>query len=313
MKSVKKYLKMISPWNNMEEMPVAVYTLKKLLAFCVIYFIAAVVGEGIVIGGLTALGYDPLHGIMPDGNAAMLLQYYGFCIFLIGAIIYCKCIEKRQIKTMGFQKSIYDYLAGAGIAMILLVIIMGIACITGGISYVGIYTKNDCAYMFALLGGLMIQGAAEEALCRGFLMTSLLKKHSVWAAIFISSTAFAFPHFGTLFAAEFKYRVVGIINLYLVSVIFSLLALSRMNIWVSCGLHSVWNFLLYGIFGLALSGSEANDAGIICFKVNGENLLNGGMYGMEASMITTIILGLTVVILWKYWSAQKMWREKDGI
>lgn len=301
MKQIKNYLKMINPFNNMEEMPTPLYAVKKALAFLLLYYVTGLVGgEVLIIGGLTLMGYDPLHGVMPAEPIASLIPYYGFSVFLLAAILYCKLVEKRTIKSMGFNKKIFDYLIGGVIAIFLLVIIMGVCCLTGGISYVGMAKEIDYTYMIALLVGLMIQGAAEEGLCRGFLMPSLLKKMNTPAAILISSTAFAFPHFFTLFEADLGYAVVGTVNLYLVSAIFSLLALRRTNIWVACGLHSIWNFMLYGFFGLTLSGSEAGTAGVISFTVNEFSLINGGVYGIESSILTTIVLGAVVVLLCKF-------------
>lgn len=62
-------------------------------------------------------------------------------------------------------------------------------------------------------------------------------------AIAISSTAFAYPHFATLFEAETEFAIIGTINLYLVSTVFSLLVITRSNIWTACGLHGIWSKL----------------------------------------------------------------------
>lgn len=309
MKQVKKYFKMISPFNNMQEMPGAIYAVKKMLAFLAIYFSAAVLGEAVIIGGLMAMGYNPLQGDMPTENLAGvvvgLFPYYGFIIFILLTILYCKLVEKRTLRSLGFRKPVLDYLIGAVIAVILLAVIMGICCITGCISFEGMNEEVSYGYLLALLVGFIIQSMGEEILCRGFLMPSLLKKVSVPVAVLVSSTAFALPHFTSFSEMEMKFRVVGILNLYLVSAIFSLLVIYRSNIWGACGLHGVWNFLLYGVFGLNLSGSEENAAGVLLFKVEESNILNGGEYGIEASVITLAVLGVAVVLAWKYYSRDK--------
>lgn len=304
MKQVKKYLNMISPFNNMQDMPYTIYIVKKVLAFFVIYFGAAIVGEAIILSGLAVMGYDPLQGDMPVGNE--LLPYYGFIIFILLTILYCKQIEKRTMRSIGFTKDVFDYIVGLIVAVILLGAIMGICCITGCISYEGIRENVHYGYLLAMFGGFIIQSMGEEILSRGFLMLSLLKKLSIPLAIFISATVFAFPHFFTLFEMESKFVIIGIMNLYLISVIFSLLVICRSNIWTACGLHGVWNFLLYGVFGLTLSGSDANTAGVLCFHVNEPNILNGGMYGIESGIITTVMLGGVVILLCKYYIKRKV-------
>lgn len=307
MKQAKQYLRMINPFNDTQEIPNAVYVMKKILAFIILYYCAAVIGEAIIIGGVSAMGYDPLHGEMPAGSE--LFPYYGYSIFILCTVLYCKLIEKRNLRSMGFSKSVWDYIVGAGIAVIILAVIMGMCCITGCISYEGISKNANYGYLVILFGGFIIQSMGEEVLCRGFLMPTLLKKVSMPVAVFISSTAFAFPHFSSLFEMEMQFRIVGALNLYLISVIFSLLILCRSNIWVACGLHGVWNFLLYGVFGLNLSGNEANAAGILSFKVETSTILNGGIYGIESSIITTIVLAIAAALLYKWYSGNRKTKE----
>lgn len=302
MKQIKMYLRKVSPLNDMKEMTTTLYICKKMLTFFFLYAVAAILGEVIIIGGLYVLGYDPLHGIMPTGNMGRLLPYYGFSIFLFVAIVYCRVVEKRNLQSMGFNKRITDYLLGSIIAIVLLAVIMVVCCLTDTIVYAGINHNIDGAYIFALLIGLMIQSMAEEALCRGFLLQALLKRTTNPVAIVLSSTAFVFPHCLSLFETDIIYAFIGIINLYLISAIFSLLVLSRSNIWLSCGLHSIWNFVLYGIFGLTLSGADTNKSGVLCFGIDSYNIINGGEYGIESSIVTTIILSVVVAMLIRCWN-----------
>lgn len=273
------------------------YLLKKLLAFFLLYLGAAVLGELLIIGGLYAFGFDPLHGIMPPGALGGLLPYYGFIVFLLAAVLYCRFAEKRDLSSMGFTRHAGDYIIGMVIAALLLLLIIGICCLTKTIFYTGINQNIDAVYLIALFIGLMIQGAAEEALCRGFLMQSLLKKAPVPLAILLSSTAFAVPHIFTLAESDWIYALIGIVNLYLISAIFSLLILCRMNLWISCGLHTAWNFLLYGIFGLTLSGSHADMPGVFLFEMRSLHILTRGAYGIEAGIAATAILIPTLFIL----------------
>ena len=59
----------LNPFNNETNMSSAEYIIKKLMAFILIYFFSAVLGEGVIIGILYGMGYDPLHGIMPVGSS----------------------------------------------------------------------------------------------------------------------------------------------------------------------------------------------------------------------------------------------------
>ena len=300
----------LSPFNNSEDMSTWEYVIKKLLAFVVLYCFAAVLGEGIIIGMLCGMGYDPLHGIMPTGVIGELLPYYGFIVFLLVTVIYCKFIEKRGMKSMGFSSKIADFFVGALLAVVLIVVIIGLSCVFDSMVFNGFSEKGNNVHLVRWLLAFVIQGVAEEVMCRGFLLQALLKKTSMSMAIIISSTAFAFPHFFTLFESELLYAIIGVVNLYLISIIFSLLVILRSNIWIAFGLHSIWNFVLYGIMGLSVSGSESKSEGLIQFCVKDANILNGAEYGMEASIIATLILALVVFGLAKIYKDRM---GKNGI
>lgn len=300
----KSIIYTLSPFNNETNMSGAEYIIKKLFAFVLIYGVSAVLGEGIIIGILFGMGYDPLHGVMPEGQISELLLYYGFVIFSLVTLLYCRFVEKKNIKSIGFSGKPIDYLAGALLASILLVIIIGIGCIFDSITFCGFNINVNVKSLFLWILAFGIQGAAEEIMCRGFLLNSLRDRISVPLAILISSTAFVFPHLSGLIEADFVYAMVGIINLYLISVIFSILVLWRSNIWIACGLHSVWNFILYVIMGLSLSGSESITKGVILFSVKDASILNGAEYGIEASIITTVVLGMLLFVMSKRWKGR---------
>ncbi len=306
----KSIIYKLSPFNNETNMSAAEYTIKKLLAFILIYSFSAVLGEGVIIGILYGMGYDPLYGVMPQGQISELLFYFGFLIFSVVTLLYCKFVENRTIKSVGFSGNPIEYLAGALLSVILLVLIISIGCIFNSITCLGFNTNVSVKNLFLWIVAFGIQGATEEIMCRGFLLNSLKRRISIPLAIMISSTAFVFPHLLSLFEADYLYAMVGIINLYLISIIFSIFVLWRSNIWIACGLHSVWNFMLYVIMGLSLSGSESISKGVILFGAKDANMLNGAEYGIEASIITTVVLGMLLFVMVKRWKGRI---DKSGI
>lgn len=305
---ISYYLSVIShlnPFKNDPNRSVAEYTIKKLLAFVLIYCFSAVLGEGIIIGVLYRMGYDPLHGVMPAGQIGELLPYYGFLVFLFVTIAYCRLVEKKTMQSIGFSGNAADYLAGVLLAAILLAIIIGINCISGSMIFLEWKAKVDFESLFLWILAFGIQGAAEEMMCRGFLLHSLLEKISIPKAVMISSSAFVLPHLMSLLEADFAYAIVGIMNLYLISIVFSMLVLRRSGLWIACGLHSAWNFILYVIMSLSLSGVESTSKGIILFGVKDAGLLNGAAYGIEAGLITTAVLGILATLILKGWQCEK--------
>lgn len=300
----------LNPFNNETDMSSVEYIIKKILAFILIYVFSAVLGEGVIIGILYGMGYDPMHGIMPAKEICEWLRYDGFILFFLVTLMYCRVVEKKKISSLGFGKNLMEYLAGVLVAVILLGIIAGAGCLCTSIEFCGFNTPVSGRNIFLWVVAFAVQGAAEEMMCRGFLLHTLKDKLSILSAILISSTAFVFPHLSSLFEADFIYRVIGIVNLYLVSVAFSLLVLWRSNVWIACGLHSAWNFILYVLMALSLSGSESISSGVVRFRLKEGSIFNGAEYGLEASVITTVVLGVLIVVILKIWKGRK---DKDGI
>lgn len=67
---------------------------------------------------------------------------------------------------------------------------------------------------------------------------------------------------------------------------------------MACGLHSFWNAILFCILGLNLSGNDGSVTAVFNMQSVGKNIWNGGSYGIESSVITTIVLALAAEMIW---------------
>lgn len=214
------------------------------------------------------------------------------------ALAYWKFIEKKPLSEMGLTKHFGNYFIGAITGVLLLTVSVVAIILTGNIEYHGVFENADILVIVLLVGGFVVQGATEEILCRGIVLHTLKEKTSLWIAIAVSTIMFVLPHWSSLFAGETIYGVIGVANLVLISIIFSLLTICFKSIWAACGLHSFWNAILYSILGLNLSGNDGTVTAIFNMQSVGENIWNGGVYGIEASIITTVVLTIATVLIW---------------
>jgi membrane protease YdiL (CAAX protease family) len=286
---IKKVVKSINPFNQNDNILTSLYIVKKILAFVSIYVIGVIIAEPIVIALHFAIGLNIFKGEMLSMQSMLLMKYYGYICMLVVCLVYCKKVERRSLKDIGFNSKFSSYFLGSFLGIIILGVSLGLIVLTKNMAFNGLATNLNFTIIFAFLGAFIVQGAMEETLCRGFLMTSLSKKVSNVAAIGISSLVFVYPHFSSLFINGVIYGVIGAINLILVSIIFSLLVISGKNIWIACGMHSFWNFCAFNVFGLNLSGTERSTA-ILSFTSSSKNIINGGAYGIESSIVTTLVL-----------------------
>lgn len=61
------------------------------------------------------------------------------------------------------------------------------------------------------------------------------------------------------------------------------------TIWVAIGMHWAWNFLEGNIFGCPVSGEPPFGTHLITPVLLGEDIMTGGSFGPEASIITVIV------------------------
>nr|WP_177296292.1 type II CAAX endopeptidase family protein [uncultured Blautia sp.] len=295
---MKQFLKNISPFNNRTEMPTLLFVVKKILAFWLCYIAGLFIAEGAVIILHFALGKNMLVGDVFDPQTITLIMYYGYIVMAGVALLYWKLIEKKPLSEMGLTKRFGNYLIGILAGVLLLAVSVAAIVFTGSIKYHGIYNNADILMILLLFGGFIIQGATEEILCRGIVLHTLKEKTSVAVAVNVSTVLFIMPHCSSLFEQGVVYGILGVCNLALISTIFSLLTIRFKSIWAACGLHSFWNAILYSVLGLNLSGNDETVTAIFNMQSVGKNIWNGGEYGIEASIITTVVLAIAAAIIW---------------
>ncbi|MBO4462503.1 MAG: CPBP family intramembrane metalloprotease [Lachnospiraceae bacterium] len=297
MSKIKEFIKDISPLNNRSEMPMLIYLIKVIIIFWFVKFGSEIICEGAVIGLHFACGKNPLQGEIFEGNVITLITYFGYALMVGIFFLYWKLFQKKTIAELGFTKKCGTYLIGMIIGAILVVVSVFSIIATGAITYNGKLDNIDYLYIFLMFGVFICQGMMEEVLCRGIVMQLLRNKTSIPIAVGVSTILFTIPHILNMTGESAVIIIFAIINLILISLIFSALTICTGSIWAACGFHSIWNFILYNILGLNLSGNDEMTAAIFDMKSVGSNILNGGVYGIEASVVTAAILAVVLIII----------------
>ena len=297
MRKIIQFIKNISPFNGRTEMPKILYIIKVILVFYVFKFGSELVGEALAIGVHFACGKNPLEGEMFDMNTITIISYLGYGVMIGVVILLWKLFQKKNPSELGFTKNIGSYFIGILAGTVLLAVCVVPVVLTGSIKFNGIFENIDTGMVLSMIPCFIFQGAMEEVLCRGVVQQLLTKNVSVPVAFAVSAVLFTIPHLGNMDGASPAIKVIGVVNLVLMSVVFSALAHRFKNIWVTCGFHSVWNYILYTVMGLNLSGKDEIVASIFDMSTVGDNVLNGGSYGIEAGIVTTVVLAVTVLIL----------------
>ncbi len=294
---MKELLKDISPFNSRTKMPTVLFVVKKILVFWLCYITGLLIAEGAVILLHFAFGKNMLVGDVFDTRTITLITYYGYIIVSGVALLYWKSIEKKPLSEMGLTKRFGSYFIGVVTGIILLAVSTFVIVLTGSIEYHGVFENIDILSIVLFFGGFAVQGATEEFLCRGIILHTLKERTSPRFATAVSTFLFIIPHWSSLFDNGMIYGIMGIVNLILISIIFSMLTIRFESVWAACGLHSCWNAVLYCVLGLNLSGNNETVIAVFDMRSVGENIYNGGKYGIEASVITIVVLAVAAALL----------------
>ncbi len=247
------------------------------------------------------IGLKTLHFITSSVNLPYALNDFlmlslSFIFISIIVFLYIKFIEKRPVFTIGFYKEnkLKHFLKGFLIGGLLFSIIIFLLFITNHISLdrnPNILTGYKALLpVLIIIPGWIIQGSTEEILTRGWLFQAINTRYNKYIALSGSSIFFGLMHMGNN-----SVSTIAIINIILVGVLFSIYTMKTNNLWGACGMHASWNFVQGNIFGLEVSGNNLFKYSIFKFNVNGNEIITGGSFGPEASIITTIIIVISII------------------
>lgn len=281
--------------------------IKEIVCFILIFFISSIVTsiiiESIVICKMNVSGI-PIEEIelekMFNSRLGLYAQLFTTLIGSLVVIIYCKYIKKRSLKSMGFQKknAFRDYAIGMIVGFVMFSAVVGINLITGAMKIEGLastFSASTLGFVFIFLLGFICQGAEEEILTRGYLMVDIGARHKMTTAVIISSVVFALLHMPNTGITFFS-----LINLVLIAVFFALYIICFDNIWGACAIHSVWNFVQGNFYGIRVSGMQMSDSVFSTISIQGKELINGGAFGAEGGIATTIVIVIALILLFVY-------------
>jgi len=230
----------------------------------------------------------------------MYISLYATILESIVVILWCRFKEKRSLESLGFKRknALRDYAIGMLIGFVMFSAVVGINILTGAMTIESAtenITLGTLGFILIFFIGFVFQGAFEEILFRGYLMVNIGAKHKMSTAIIISSIAFAIFH-----GANPGITLLSLINLALIAIFFALYIICFDNIWGACAIHSVWNFVQGNFYGISVSGLNVFESVFVSTSIPGKEFINGGAFGAEGGIATSIVNVLAIVILLIY-------------
>lgn len=216
-----------------------------------------------------------------------------FCLWLFMKFIDRKPLMSLGLKYEGFQQDFkFGLILGAGLIAIgfFSLFILG---------YVRVESFSfpflDIVLYFILF---VVVAFHEEIMLRGYILRSLMESMNRYLALAISSLIFMTVH---LLNPNISF--LGVVNLFLAGIVLGIYYVHKSNLWLPIGMHLTWNFFQGPIFGFEVSGIKSQS--LIKQTVNGSDLITGGKFGFEASLLATVLIVVVILYLDKNYREQK--------
>ncbi len=259
------------------------FPITRFFVFLLILFFALIFTEPYLIALLGSNGITNALMVFFCAEIYHLILCFGLLALFI------RKIEHSNFKEFGFsmKNAVVEFFLGIGGASILSVLTFG------GMYAFHVYepTKITSGQDLPLAAiTLLFAAATEELIFRSYALNILEKHWGTIAAVIISSLGFGFAHM--LNAAGGA----GVMEKVLFCTFLSLEAgvslaacyVFTRRLWMPIAAHWVWNFFEGPIFGTHVSGADFGQS-LIDAKIAGPELLTGGKFGPEGSVVCLIV------------------------
>lgn len=176
-----------------------------------------------------------------------------------------------------------DLLLGILLAIVLYAAGFGISLLAGAVEIAGVvFSPSSLLISFVFF---LLVAITEELALRGFVLERMLQGgvNKFWA-LFLSATLFSLIHIGNP-----NFNILSFINILLAGVLLGSSYIYTRNLCFPITLHWFWNWLQGPVLGYEVSGNKFCD-GLLTLHLPETNLINGGAFGFEGSVLCTVLM-----------------------
>lgn len=217
------------------------------------------------------------------------------CMALAALVLYYaygRIVEGREVTELSTPGMGREWATGALIGAGL---ITGCVLILLGFGMYRIDGLNPSTFLIPAVALAISSGTFEELFFRGVIFKSVEDMVGSWIALILSSLVFGFVHLlnpaGTIVGAVYISIEAGLL-------LAAAYLLTR-RLWLAMGVHMAWNYTLSAIYSGVVSGG-VSDPGLIRGTFEGPELLTGGSFGLESSILALVLCtgaGIVMAVL----------------
>lgn len=268
----------------------------RALLFLIAFLIATVIFQGLtaviiaLAKGINLTEIDTLFKNPNNQSLKLILEFSSLITTFLIAWIFRKFIDRKTVLSMGFQINgrLKDIVYG---------ILVGFMLMFLGFLFLTLNNNLEVTtiqYSFKVLFGsfvfFLMAAAVEEIVFRGYILNNLMETFkSKYLALLISSLFFALVH-----GLNPNLSLLAFINLIIAGLALGIAYIYTKNLWFPIFLHVSWNYFQGPVFGFEVSGM--NTESIISHNIIGSDLITGGKFGFEGSILLTFLLIGMIII-----------------
>jgi membrane protease YdiL (CAAX protease family) len=203
--------------------------------------------------------------------AALMIFAYRFAVRLI---------ERRSPVELDRGRLAAGVLFGAGIGAVLIVSVYIVLFAVSVARWNGLGTP---AGLLAILTLSLLAAVNEEILFRGVIFRVIEDGFGTLAAVIVSALLFGGVHAWNPGASIVSSAAVALEA----GVMLGLAYAGGRTLWLPIGIHFGWNFTEGAVLGAPISGFDLK--GLLDIRLTGSDLLTGGAFGPEASIVAVAV------------------------
>ncbi|KAB8058587.1 CPBP family intramembrane metalloprotease [Janthinobacterium violaceinigrum] len=219
---------------------------------------------------------DKSYRILWPQLLAAVLVWFGYRFHV-------RRIEKRQPTELAMPGMARELGCGLLLGAGLVLLTFAVLAVLGVYQFSGVNALN--VLLLLPLAELLLVGMAEEMMFRGVVFGVTERALGSKAAIVISALVFSLAHLPNA-----GFSLLAIAGLVTYGVLQAALYLQTRRLWVCIGTHVGWNYCVGQVFSSIVSG-HADTGGLLRGELAGNPMLTGGAFGVEASLVTVLLLG----------------------
>jgi len=217
----------------------------------------------------------------------MVSQLFGT---LFTVWLFQKFVNRESFTSIGLEFSGYkdDFVSGLLLGVGLIALGFGTLYIFNFLSVASIqFSLIDQLFYLSLFAVVSLN---EEIAIRGYILQNLSSSFNKYIALVLSSLVFMIMHIGNP-----NMSAVPLFNLFLAGLLLGVYCIHKNNLWFPIGAHITWNYFQGPVLGFEVSGNDVDS--IFIQSLNGSELITGGEFGFEGSIILTVLMIIGIVYL----------------